>query len=166
MMSFQPVLLWSDALIWLLVFASIPGKVLLTGFLFYLVPIHLAGLGNSQAVVGRVLMCYGVAALLVTPLAGRLARTPRAAIVAVGLATVLQGLSVLLLAWRADTAAMVGATVSTRLNAAVLDTGLPARSRTSSDGSTVSVPLTVKPGVIVTVKRVEAASTVILLTVP
>lgn len=96
-------------LIWLLAFASVPGKVLLTGFLFYLVPIHLAGLGESQAVVGRVLMCYGVAALLVTPLAGRLARTPRAAIATVGAATMLQGLSVLLLAWRSDTATMVGA---------------------------------------------------------
>lgn len=50
-----------------LVLAAIPAKLLLTGFLFFLVPLLMLDLGASDAEIGRVAMLYGVAALALMP---------------------------------------------------------------------------------------------------
>jgi len=57
----------------LLVFSAIPAKILLTGFLFYLAPLFLTDMGESQSSVGRIIMLYGLMNVLVTPLAARVA---------------------------------------------------------------------------------------------
>ena len=79
---------------------------MMTGFLLYLTPIYLTSLGNDQAVIGRVLMCYGLAALFITPVSDSLFRSTRSAIIAVGSAVMLQGLAVLFLLLRSDTIGM------------------------------------------------------------
>ena len=68
------------------VFAAIPGKLILAGFLFYLVPLYLSELGNRQSVIGWMIMLYGVSTLACMPLAARFAdRSGRhAAVVAAG----------------------------------------------------------------------------------
>ena len=68
------------------VLAAVPGKLILSGFLFYLVPLYLSELGNRQAVIGWMIMLYGVSTIICMPFASRLAdRTGRhAAVVAVG----------------------------------------------------------------------------------
>ena len=68
------------------IFAAIPGKLILAGFLFYLVPLYLSELGNRQSVIGWMIMLYGVSTLLCMPLAARYAdRFGRhAAVVATG----------------------------------------------------------------------------------
>lgn len=91
----------------LVVFASMPGKMLLAGFLFFLAPIYLTQIGNDQAVIGRVLMCYGLAALFVTPISGHLFNSRRSAISAVGTAVILQGIALGVLYLRSDTLGMV-----------------------------------------------------------
>ena len=53
------------------VLSALPAKLTLAGGFFYLVPIYLTDLGETQSLVGRVMMAYGVACLLVTPLAAR-----------------------------------------------------------------------------------------------
>ena len=69
-----------------LVFAAIPAKMLLTGFLYYLLPVTLIGIGWREADVGRIVMIYGVVMLVGGPLFGHL--TDRwqnhAAVVAIG----------------------------------------------------------------------------------
>ena len=55
------------------VFAGVPGKLILAGFLFYLVPLYLSELGNRPAVIGWMMMLYGVSTLAVMPLAARFA---------------------------------------------------------------------------------------------
>ena len=50
----------------LLLFAAVPAKVLLTGFLFYQAPLYLTALGSSQSEIGRFIMTYGIAALALT----------------------------------------------------------------------------------------------------
>lgn len=69
-----------------LVFAAIPAKLLLTGFLYYLLPVTLIGIGWREADVGRIVMIYGVVMLVGGPLFGHL--TDRwqnhAAVVAIG----------------------------------------------------------------------------------
>ena len=68
------------------VLAAVPGKLILSGFLFYLVPLYLSELGNRPAVIGWMIMLYGVSTILCMPFASRLAdRSGRhAAVVAVG----------------------------------------------------------------------------------
>ena len=68
------------------VFAAVPGKLILAGFLFYLVPLYLSELGNRQSVIGWMIMLYGVSTLLCMSIATRYAdRFGRhAAVVTVG----------------------------------------------------------------------------------
>lgn len=55
------------------VFAAIPAKVALTGFLYYSAPIYLKSLGNAQSVIGRVMMAYGLMIIFLGPFVARLA---------------------------------------------------------------------------------------------
>ena len=55
------------------VFAAVPGKLILAGFLFYLVPLYLSELGNRPAAIGWMMMLYGVSTLAVMQLAARFA---------------------------------------------------------------------------------------------
>ncbi|WP_417594935.1 MFS transporter [Oceanospirillum sp.] len=48
--------------------SAIPAKLLLTGFLYYAGPVYLNELGANQSSVGRILMAYGLAIVLVSPL--------------------------------------------------------------------------------------------------
>ena len=77
------------------VFAAIPGKLILTGFLFFLVPMYLSELGYRQSVIGWMITLYGAATLACTSIAARFAdRSGRhAAVVAAG--CVLAGLGCL-----------------------------------------------------------------------
>ena len=54
-----------------LLFAAIPGKMMVAGFIAYLVPLYLNELGHNQPSIGRILMVYGVATLLCLTLASR-----------------------------------------------------------------------------------------------
>lgn len=56
----------------LLVFAAIPAKMILSGLLFYLVPLALLEFGANVAQVGHTIMLYGLAGLLTGPLFARL----------------------------------------------------------------------------------------------
>jgi len=77
------------------VFAAIPGKLILTGFLFFLVPMYLSELGYRQSVIGWMITLYGAATLACTSIAARFAdRSGRhGAVVAAG--CVLAGLGCL-----------------------------------------------------------------------
>jgi len=54
-------------------FSAIPAKICLTGFLYYAAPLYLKFLGNSQSAIGRVLMGYGLAMVLISPFIARIA---------------------------------------------------------------------------------------------
>lgn len=68
------------------VFAAIPGKMILTGLLFYLVPLYLTDLGYRLSVVGWMITLYGASTLVCMSVVARFAdRSGRhAAVVAVG----------------------------------------------------------------------------------
>ena len=53
------------------IFQSIPIKIALTGFLYYLAPLYLKELGNSQSDIGRIIIGYGLAMVFISPLVGR-----------------------------------------------------------------------------------------------
>lgn len=52
-------------------FSALPSKLVLGGLFFYLVPLYLADLGNIESNIGRVMMVYGVACVVATPLVAR-----------------------------------------------------------------------------------------------
>ena len=57
----------------LTVFAAIPAKIALTGFLYYTGPLYMSSLGTDQSSIGRVMMAYGIAMIALSPIIGRLA---------------------------------------------------------------------------------------------
>lgn len=67
-------------------FAAVPAKLLLTGFIFYLAPVYLTELGATQSEIGRYLMLYGLANVLMASMFARWAdhRGAHAAAVFVG----------------------------------------------------------------------------------
>ena len=80
----------------LLMFSSIPTKIMLTGYLFYIVPIYLHTLGESQSATGRIMMGYGLTVLVLAPWISRLAdRSGRHALFA-GVGGLIAGLGALL----------------------------------------------------------------------
>jgi MFS family permease/HAMP domain-containing protein len=48
--------------------AAIPAKIALTGFLYYAVPLYMASLGETQSSAGRIIMMYGLAIIIISPL--------------------------------------------------------------------------------------------------
>jgi predicted MFS family arabinose efflux permease len=56
----------------LLVGCALPAKMLLIGFCFYFLPLSLASAGFDSATIGRVLMLYGLAMVIIIPLISRL----------------------------------------------------------------------------------------------
>lgn len=67
----------------LLLFSSVPTKLMLTGYLFYLVPVSLHAAGETPAGIGRLMMTYGLIIVLLGPWVSRAAdRTGRHALFA------------------------------------------------------------------------------------
>lgn len=56
----------------ILMFCAIPTKIVLTGFLYFFVPIYLASLDASQSEIGRIMMAYSLIIIPISPLASRL----------------------------------------------------------------------------------------------
>src|SRR5690606_31050447 len=54
------LLLSNRRFVGLMLLAAIPAKVLLTGFLFYAVPLYLFELGATEAETGRTMMAYSI----------------------------------------------------------------------------------------------------------
>ncbi|MFO7818338.1 MAG: MFS transporter [Thermodesulfobacteriota bacterium] len=51
---------------------AIPAKMVLVGFLYYFVPIYLKSIGVLQASIGRTIICYGLAMVLLGPVLSKL----------------------------------------------------------------------------------------------
>jgi len=67
----------------LLLFSSLPTKLMLTGSFFYLVPVGLHALGETPAAIGRIMMTYGLTIVMLGPWVSRAAdRTGRHALFA------------------------------------------------------------------------------------
>lgn len=93
------VLLKNRRLLLLLLACSMPAKLILSAFCFYLLPIYLNEIGASQATTGRMMMLYAIIMIFVVPLAARLADRfkMRASFVAYGgILSGLGGMSILI----------------------------------------------------------------------
>ena len=100
----------------LTLFSAVPNKLILSGLYFFLLPLFLADLGNTQSNIGRVLMVFGIACIAITPLAASGADRsgrPRTFIILGGL---MSGLGCLM-------PTLIGSTAGVVAAAAVLGTG-------------------------------------------
>ena len=93
----------------LVMFAAIPNKIVLTGFLFYAVPLYLAGLNISEADTGRVMILYSLVIVFLGPWVSRLADQRGYGWSLVFAGTLLSGLAMGLLWFRADVYGVAGA---------------------------------------------------------
>ena len=91
----------------LIIFAAIPAKIMLTGFLFYLMPVFLIKLGNQQADVGRMMMIYFIIMVAGVPLSARFADKSGKAWLFVLLGGFIAGLAMMVVWVRQDTLAMI-----------------------------------------------------------
>lgn len=82
---------------------AMPAKIILTGFLYYLAPLYLAHLGNSQSATGRIMMLYGLMMVLLTPIAARTADRVGRPLLFVVLGGLLSGAGLLGVLWSAST---------------------------------------------------------------
>jgi predicted MFS family arabinose efflux permease len=90
----------------LLMFSSIPTKVMLTGYLFYIIPLYLNDLGETQSAIGRIMMAYGLTVMVLAPWISRIAdRSGRHALFA-GVGGLIAGAGALLV-FEANTALVV-----------------------------------------------------------
>lgn len=94
----------------LVLFAAIPAKVALTGFLYYLAPLHLDAIGAGASTIGRLMMAYGVAVVVVGPVAARAADRFGWRLHMAAAAGVVSGLGMLGVMLAANEAAILGAT--------------------------------------------------------
>lgn len=86
----------------LLLLAAIPGKLMLTGSLFYLTPLLLDQQGIGASSIGRVMMAYGLVIIFVSPLAARLADRLGRPGLFVALGSLLAGAGPALMLWQVD----------------------------------------------------------------
>jgi predicted MFS family arabinose efflux permease len=56
-----------------LLFSAIPAKICLVGYIYYAIPVVLKSFGTSQSTIGRIIMTYGFAIVIMSPLIAKLA---------------------------------------------------------------------------------------------
>jgi len=75
----------------LIIFCAIPAKIILTGFLYYLVPLYLMSLDASQSEIGRIMMVYALVIIPFSPLASNFADRSGKMLELVILGTIISG---------------------------------------------------------------------------
>ncbi len=100
-------LLSNPRFVLIVLLCAIPAKIVLTGFLYLFVPIHLASLDASQSEIGRIMMLYSLIIIPISPLASRFGdRCGRNLTLVIG-ATIASGLALLGLYQSASTATVL-----------------------------------------------------------
>lgn len=94
----------------LTLFAAIPAKFVLAAYIYFLAPLHLSALGESQSAVGRILMLYAVLMVFLSPVTAKLSDRIGRPLLFVALGTALSG-AALAIAWTADDALGVAASI-------------------------------------------------------
>lgn len=103
----------------LVMFAAIPNKIVLTGFLFYAVPLYLAGQNASEADTGRVMILYSLVIVFLGPWVSRLADQRGYGWSLVFAGTLLSGLAMFLLWFRTDIYGVAGAVLGVAIAHAI-----------------------------------------------
>ncbi len=101
-------LLRNSQFVLIVLFCAIPAKVILTGFLYLFVPIHLASLEATQSEIGRVMMLYSLIIIPLSPFASGFADRLGKNLWMVIIATIASGIVLLGLYQNASVAMVLG----------------------------------------------------------
>ncbi|GAL15238.1 major facilitator superfamily protein [Vibrio astriarenae] len=74
-----------------ILFCAIPAKIVLTGFLYFLVPLYLISLDATQSEIGRIMMIYSLVIIPLSPIASGIADKTQKTKQLVVLGTILSG---------------------------------------------------------------------------
>ena len=96
-------------LVALLVLCALPAKLILVAVAFFLVPLHLEATGQTQAAIGRLLMIYPLAMVLLVPAFASLARGAGQRVRLVALGGMVAGLGALIVLIDPDSVMAIGA---------------------------------------------------------
>ncbi|MFC6670692.1 MFS transporter [Marinobacterium aestuariivivens] len=91
----------------IVLFCAIPAKIILTGFLYYMVPLYLVTLDATQSEIGRIMMVYSLIIIPLGPVASRIADRSGQTVELVVLGTVLSGVILISLYGEASVMSML-----------------------------------------------------------
>jgi len=91
----------------IVLFCAIPAKIILTGFLYYMVPLYLVSLDATQSEIGRIMMVYSLIIIPLGPVASRIADRTGQMVELVVLGTVLSGIILISLYGEASVMSML-----------------------------------------------------------
>jgi predicted MFS family arabinose efflux permease len=80
----------------LMLAASVPAKIILTSFAFYLIPLYITSIGSNPSTTGRLLMLYAIMMVFFTPLAAQISDRVGRRPIFVGIGLALTGIGGLL----------------------------------------------------------------------
>ena len=134
-------------------FSAIPAKIILTGFLYYLVPIALADLDASAAEIGRVMMVYPLLIIPLSPLIAAKVDQYHAAKLAVIIGSVGSGLTLVVLHNLQSVYGLLSMVVLVSIShsfmkAALIATTIEAAEKTDAIGTTAAL------GILRTIERI------------
>lgn len=98
---------------------AVPAKICLVGLLYYAGPLFLKELDIDQSSIGRVLMTYGIAIIIISPLAARFSDLARDRKFFVIVGSLLAGLGMLLVFWQPNLFGMLASVALLGLGHAV-----------------------------------------------
>ena len=137
----------------IILFCAIPAKIILTGFLYYFVPVYLITLDASQAEIGRIMMIYALIIIFLGPTASHIADRSKHMIDLVVFGTVLSGAVLLLLNGDADVLTVLIAVVLMGMAHAIIKAPLIAAALEAAE-YTPDVGRTTVLGVLRTCERI------------
>jgi len=106
----------------LTLFAAVPAKIALTGFLYYTGPLYMSTLGTEQSSIGRIMMAYGIAMILFSPLIGKIADKAKCYTLLIVTGGVLSSLALMVLYFESS---LIGVLISMTLLGVAHAIGVP-----------------------------------------
>lgn len=147
-----PALLGNGRLVGLLLLGAVPAKMVLTAFLFFLVPLALTEAGIGSAATGRVIMLYGLSALIAAPLLARLADMPQYRLAVVAAAGAVTGAGLMGAGVAPGLATIVAGVIALGVSQSL---SIPAQLAAALDVSTEAIAIHGKGPVLAILRLVE-----------
>ncbi len=140
------------------VFIAMPAKIILTGFLFFLVPLHLVtDLGASQSATGRIMMAYFVAMVVVAPAVGRLVDRSGRYHLAIAAGGLIAGIGPLVLPVHDTALTVLGAVIALGVGQALSTAPMQALAVHVTERADSDIPASLTSAVLRVMERVGSA---------
>ncbi len=141
----------------LVIFGVVPARIVMTGFLLYIVPLFLVELGAGQPMIGRIMMSYGLAMLMAVHLGAGLAGRFGTATSQITWAGILTGLGAVALGYLPPLVAIIVALVIMGLCQGIASAPMLALVSHPGERNTVDNDPAIRSGLIVPAENLGSA---------